>query len=481
MRATPHSLEARELAAEALLNEEARDALWFARGEGPGEGPRVNGAGFARDAAAIAVFDAHRATLLGEAALVYTTRRARAAYDAARGAVSLTLRPQRPAVRFDVVASVSLGDANRARREALLKGAEAELGGLRRAARGAVEALREGLAALEAPVVARVGFGAFDPAPTLDATDDLLHELDAAVLRAEGVDPLRLTLGDRLRSLAAPAVARGFPSAIWAEEAARWGLGLGLGGAVGGVRSGLLRSRAEAEGVGFWGLEAGRSAVVAGRPGVAGWYAAEVLGAMSAALSMNLSGGPSPGHRRGLDRAAPWAFHALGRRLVFDRVWLTRALGVEGATRERMMLEALHAEVLRVRRDAALAAYAHAVMSREAELATRFVEAIERAWRVRLDPAWAVVIAGRALDRSSFWGDRWAARARGAAVESLLFGAMRDRFDDDWWRNPSAGDGLRGHVGALYALGPEAWSEGLSGLSMAARYREVMAAITRAK
>lgn len=479
MPSLPPSLEALEQVAERRLGQEAsavRDAL---NGNVAVDLPRVRPGDFAKASTAVLALDPHRATLLGEAALVTAMRGPNEAFARARAKVTLRLQTHGPATPFDAVPGLLMADEIASRREALVRLAEAEVPGLRADARLAVEALRDAVDALDDAVVARLGFGAFEASAVLAETDDLLRELDADVFRAQGIDPQRVSWADRLRSLSAPSVSRSLPPAVWAETGLRWAARVGLDASLRGVVDGLVGGRSQPDGVASLTLRAGERALLLGRPGIAGWYAGEVMGSAAESVARTLGRGHSPGHVRGLDRATYAVVHALGRRLLLDRGWLTREVGVEGSSRERMLLEAMHAEVLRVRRDAVLASFGYAVVSRAGELPTRFVELMARAWRVAPSPAWAAVVAGRATETGSFWGDRWALRARGAGFEAAAVAWLRDRYDEDWWRNPSAGEGLSTMVVGLNALGPEAWFETLPKASEAGRYADVLRAITR--
>ena len=53
------------------------------------------------------------------------------------------------------------------------------------------------------------------------------------------------------------------------------------------------------------------------------------------------------------------------------------------------------------------------------------------------------------------------AELRAAALAPALFAALRERFDEDWWRNPRAADTLRAAASRGGSLSVEAWASEL--------------------
>ncbi len=452
------SLEARELAAAGRLSYDAAVHRERLLEQPPSEGPSPGDhRGFAQDAAALEALDPPRATLLAEAFVVGAVAPALQRYLQARARVTLRLRPEAPGRPFDTHEAAVMVDPEAGRRAAWVTVADASLQGLRPSAVAVVEALRGALEALDGPLRARVGLGGFDPGPVLAATDDLLHELDPWVARDRGLDLSRGQWSERLASLASPALVRALPPATWAELGMGWAARVGLEDALRGVGNGLRPARAEAAGVGALVREPGVRCDLAGRPSLTGMGAMETLGACGVALGAVLGRGIAPGPRRGLDRASDGVWHALVRRLVLDGGWLTRAAEVDAVTRQRVLLEGLHAEVLRVRRDAVLAGFVAEALGRGEGLGTRFWEGMTGAWGASPEPGWAVHVAARAMEPAAWWGDRPASRIRGALAEPAALGWLRTRFNEDWWRNPRAGDGLRALVRAEQGLGVEGW------------------------
>lgn len=452
------SLEARELAAAWRLAWDAdhhRDRL-SARPPGEGPGP-VDHRGFLRDALAWEPLDPARATLLAEAWVVGAVAPSLDRYLQARTKVLVRLRPEAPGRSLDVHEPAVMVDPESVRRAAWVAAGDAAVAPLRPKAVAVVEALRGAVAGLPEGLRARVGFGRFDPAPVLAATDDLLYELDPAVARARSLDLSRGQWSERLASLVAPAVVRALPSATWAELGTGWASRVGLDAALGGLRGSLLPAHDEATGVMARVHEPGVCSLLAGRPGRTGMAAADVLGACGVAVAGVLGRGVSPGARRGLARASDGLWHALVRRLLLDPAWLAREAGVDAVTRQRVMLEALHGEVLRLRRDAVLAGFVSEALDGGAGASTRFWEAMRAAWGASPEPVWAVHAVVRAVEPGSWWGERPAAAVEGALAEPVALGWLRERFNEDWWRNPHAGPGVVALVAGVNALGVSGW------------------------
>jgi len=472
------SLEARELAAAGRLAYDADVQRVRLSELVPGDGPNpCDHRGFAADAAAMEALDPPRATLLAEAFVVGSVAPTQRAYLQARAGVVLRLRPEAPGRAFDTHEAAVMVDPETTRRAAWVVVADAALAGLRRPATAAVEALREALAPLDVSLQARLGFGGFDPRPVLAATDDLLHELDPYIARTRGLDLGRGQWSERLASLAGLTILRALPPATWAELGTGWAARVGLDEALRAVGNGLRPARAEATGVAAVVREAGGRCDLLGRPSQSGMGAQDTLGACGVALGAVLGRGLSPGQRRGLDRASDGLWHALVRRLTLDAGWLTREAEVDAVTRQKVMLEALHAEVLRVRRDAVMATFVADTVARADNLGTRFREGMTAAWGAAPEPGWAVHVAARAMEPAGWWGDRPAARVRGALAEATALGWLRMRFNEDWWRNPRAGDGVRSLGVAWNALGVDGWmaAEGADDAvgALRARFEEV--------
>ncbi len=196
------------------------------------------------------------------------------------------------------------------------------------------------------------------------------------------------------------------------------------------------------------------------------------MGLCGVAMGALLGRGDSPGMLRGVDRDADGLFGTLLRRLAFDAVFLRREAGIDGATRSRVLLEALHAEVLRTRLDAALAGFVGDALLGAKELPTLFTEGMRRALGVSPPPSWAVVLVAQALEPAAPWGGAWTTSAAGARLEPLAREWLRERFNEDWFRNPHAGDGIAAMARELQAFGTEAWArDGRDARAMALAHR----------
>ena len=456
---TPASIEARTHAAAQLLALDAAARRDHLVGAAPQEYPRPPDARtFAEDARAALALDPAAAALLAEAWLTASTRHALARREAALAARPLALRGEARPLPARGALSAALSERNGARREAILVALDDRMRDERERAREAVEAIRAAVDALD-PALRDALLPHEDADAVLAATDDLWRELDARALRWLELDPSRVRWGDRLHALHGPSVPAQVPPATWSALAVDWWERVGLDLALRGVRDALDASSREAAGVHAIVTEPGARATLAGRTSPSAWGAAEVLGAGSVAVGAVLARGLWAAHRRGVDRVSDGALHALGRRLLHDRSFLRRAAMVDAAARERVMLEALHAELARVRLDAALGRFVRDALDRAPELGARFVAQVTRAWGVAPSPGWAVHLAADALASGGALGAMWGRRAAGSSVEVALRERLRARFDEDWHRNPHVGEWLRGALDALRGLGWRGWLE----------------------
>jgi hypothetical protein len=401
--------------------------------------------------------DPWRATLLAEAWVTARRRRALHALHHDLDRVTVRLRDDDPGVPWKSIPTVLTTEPHATRREAIREAADGIVHDTVAPARAVVDALREGFDALEPELREALAFGDDAHDDLLDATDDLLRELDHWIARALGLDGNRLTWADRLHSLAGPATLTAIPPATWPSLGARTWHRVGLDRALRGIVDDLLPAAVDARGVVVIPTVPGERSVVAGRPTRAGVGAAEILGAMAEAASQTLGRGPFPALRRGRDRALDGLANALGRRLLLERHWLHREAGLDSAPRERVMLETLHAEVLRVRLDAALARFAAHVLARRADAGLRFHTEVTRAWRVAPPPSWAPWVAASLFDGHGVWTARPAGRVLGARLEPLVVEALRERYDEDWFRNPKAGSGLEALFDEVRAVGLRNW------------------------
>ena len=444
------SWEAIEYTAERTL-----DAVGDDRDGGPALPRRWPAVDALRSAAvALETLDAARGTLVAEAAVWMALRADLARYREATNGATVRLREGDEPVPWRLLPGAVSAESSRARRELLWKSGDRVATEQRTGAVEVVAALREITHALGDGLTGALGMGDVDDeaAAVLDATEDAFAELDAWAVKQLAFDGARRTWCDRLRVLVAPGLLRELPPAAWGDVATAWYFRVGLEDAVRGVRDRRRPAALLAEGTEAW---IGSTARVLGRPRNVGFDAGEVFGALATGAAAVLGAGPSPGHRRGVHRALDGAAHALGRLLLTDPIFLSRDAGLSGSARERAARTALHAELLRVRWDAAMARWVRAALRRDPGLTERFVAEIVRAWSVAPEPVWAVHLAARAFEPGGAWPGRSAARTQGFLRAVSLRESLRERFDDDWFRNPRTGGPLRGAWDALRARGPE--------------------------
>lgn len=138
-------------------------------------------------------------------------------------------------------------------------------------------------------------------------------------------------------------------------------------------------------------------------------------------------------HRRLGDRSVPLGFGRLLEGLLSNAAFAERVCGVpRAALPEYLRLGAL-LELLRARRDAALLQLELEAYEAGAphEVAERYVDRLRRATGLRHDPRGALLAL-----RPPF---QVARRLRAAQLSAGLARHLRDRFDEDWWRNPRTG------------------------------------------
>lgn len=179
------------------------------------------------------------------------------------------------------------------------------------------------------------------------------------------------------------------------------------------------------------------------RAGVGAWRA--LLAAVGSALHAAHVDPDLPAELRYAgDQAVRAGIGALLAGLVADEGWLRRAAGLDrtraGVVRRAAGFAALHA----LRRDAADCRLAVAVLGGEvpdAEAGDAGVVLLAEATGARVAPADVVGYARPWLGVAT--------RVRGALVGAALAEGLRERFDEDWWRNPRAGPWLATEVLAV--------------------------------
>lgn len=435
------TLEAREqLALRALsLDIDAQRARVLDEPEMPVGFPDT--AGLGADVARGWALDPCLGALLAEAYVAGSVRRDRSQYERSLRREAVKLRGESVGWTLDTGLPAALSEASGARREVLVHALDVAALTQREPARHMVDALRSACAHVGDAAVEALGVAPVDET-VLGATDDLFRELDRAVCRTLELDATALRWGDRLRSLVGLEALRALPSATWSDLGARWWNRLGLDHALRGVRSALRPASVDAIGVFAAATEPGARAVIYGRPWLSVGGAFDVMGAVSMCAGSVAALGETASRRRGVSRDVDGVLRALGRRMLLSRTFLLREAGVDGVSRERVLLEALHAELARVRLDAVLSRFAWDALHRAPELGARFADGVTRALGVAPPPAWAVHVCARSFDAGGPWGSRWGASHRGSVEAARIAFWLRDQFDEDWHRNPRAGVGL---------------------------------------
>ena len=372
-------------------------------------------------------------------------------------------RPVAPASLLDQLA---LDPGRRRDQAAALARGAARWADAARAAQADVEEALEAVAWLDVPASAAVD----DAATLLDETDDLAEELVARlahrrVAEARRADDLwvvlreagRLGLGpeNRWRRLAGHLA----PLGLQAPLAAR--------AAVGGRAT--TRSTIEAPVV----LELGPPRTV--RLAAPAWSlgltselaAAEGVGR---ALALTLAH-PSLPPVHTVPRAATVsrAFGALLAGLHATPRFLADALGRRGPEADALGLAALANVVLSARTAAAISLARPALSgARTRGPEDAAVEHLSRALTVEVPGALAVALVATPVRHPD-------ARLRALRVAPAIHVALRERFDDDWYRNPRVAPLLRGAAERGERLTVEAWADELDADPAAtyARWREL--------
>jgi hypothetical protein len=167
--------------------------------------------------------------------------------------------------------------------------------------------------------------------------------------------------------------------------------------------------------------------------------------------------------RRELPFEARWAgdhsvtegYAMLLDHLPLDAAWLRRYAELDAGRRAAYVRAAAFQELYLLRRYAAKLRYELVLHGGESPDAApeAYVEIMRGATGVRHDPADAFVDVD-----ARFYVARY---LRAWQLQAVLADALRERYDDDWWRNPRAGPWL---VGTLMAEGQTGGAEGLAAL-----------------
>lgn len=288
----------------------------------------------------------------------------------------------------------------------------------------------------------------------LDATDDAMREAIARAARARETREIRTVL-DALRALRAPSLDPRVPPC---ERGRRIAAPLGALGL-----SELLAERARLEpamvaaiaGARAIALDPPRRALVL-PPGIELGIASEleVVRASGEALASLLVAPALPVEfRRATPASCGRALGELLAGLFCESVFLRRARGLAGAELDAFRWAAVAIQLGRAR---VLAARVVAARLGDRERLEGGAELLARALAAR-DPTMPAALADPVSLEPE--GDAAAARAAWAAPAIAL--ALRERFDEDWFRNPRSAEVIRGACARGGALSVENWGEEL--------------------
>jgi hypothetical protein len=169
--------------------------------------------------------------------------------------------------------------------------------------------------------------------------------------------------------------------------------------------------------------------------------------------------------RRDLPFEARWAgdhsvtegYAMLLDHLLMDRGWLRRYAELESARLPEFLRASAFQELYMLRRYAAKLRYELALHESGAwsEAPERYVSTLEAATSARHAPADALVDVDPRLYVVRY--------LRAWQLQAVLAGALRERYDEDWWRNPRAGPWL---AGRLMAEGQALPADGIAQLAL---------------
>jgi len=333
-------------------------------------------------------------------------------------------------------------------RRGMARALEATFTELGRARREARERLEEALASAKWLSTPHPDRHAVEPEAVLAATDDAWQELLARVTHAAGVLPEHWS--DLLHALRASRWDDLVPPASRPRRLADRMRPLGLTDAL------AKRARTEPP------TESLRARVLVRAPredvrvapgrelGLASERDLAAALARAAALLLAHPGLPLTLARPGPASVAR-TVGALVAHLYADPLFVERELTELTAAQRRALREsALALELFELRTDAVAAAMADATSHRE--FADEAHAALRRAWRVDLPPSLAAVVAD---DEGAV------TRLRAEALAPALAVALREQYDEDFWRNPRAAEPLHHAAARGAALTAEAWGEEL--------------------
>jgi hypothetical protein len=407
--------------------------------------------------------------LVAEAWVGPRMRRAQAALEMAWARDPIALAGEAP-VPVDAIENAVTFERNGARRSALWDLACVRAQDHFRPTKQVVEALRERagelgcaapsdlLRALGLSATDGVGVGDGVANLVLDRTEAAYEELDGWALREvelneRVIDARRkvLSFDDRLRSLAQPRASAHIALGDRVAASARWLERAGLDGAMRAVVDRVEASSTQSSGVKVRVELEGERVLLQGSepPSVHGTarIAAAVAEAAFAAMAQL---GPAR-ERAGRDRLHRVLWWQLGERLLWAPAFVERELGVDPAHAATVTRAAMHGSLQALRRSAAEAPFVREALEAKNELVVRLRDRTTRALGSAMTPSWTVHIAAAALER------RAEAHCFASLVEAVLYERLRDRLDEDWFRNPRSGEVLRAESALMRTGGALPW------------------------
>jgi len=271
----------------------------------------------------------------------------------------------------------------------------------------------------------------------LGGTDAVAGDLGTWLLeRHTGARPGSIERHDVLHFLWSPRFASAFPRGEHQRTVRRWADALRLD--LGGVRIDDEERPGKPPGARAVALDPPSDVRVAFFPAEGPRALASLLGALGEALLR--AGPPEDAPAEDLwfgDGAVPAASAALLGGLARDPGWLRRVAKADlGRDDERALACAavLDARIAAAATLASLEAHRLGGLSSRAEAAAR---------ELFLRATGADLPAGLALASVDPWLAPWA-ELRGLALAARMRASLRERFDEDWWRNPRALDPLQG-------------------------------------
>lgn len=441
----------------------------------------------AHHANAVKSGDRALAVLIAEAWVQARMRRVQAGYELAWEREPIVLSKEEP-IALGAIENAIAYERNAARRSALWDQACARAHDHFREAKTVVDALRERARELECAtpdaLIDALGLGAasVNADALIAQSDGVFDELDCWALRevelGERVREVRrrvLPWQERLRSVAHPRASAQIAMGDRVASCGRWIERVGLGDARRALSDRVTASSLGSEGVRVQVEREGERVIIQGSepPSVRG--TSRIAGAMIEALGAAMARIGRPSERAGRDRVHRAVLWQLGEMLLWEPSFAKRELSVDGAHVSLVNRAALHGSLMALRQRAAEAVFVRDALAAKSELVSRLRDRLSRALGSAMSPSWTVHVASSAIER------RAEAECAGALCAAVLGTRLRDRCDEDWFRNPRAGELLSSELMEMRASGTMAWLIDRVGVDEGAREERERVAIERAE